>query len=133
MSQDAELTETNIRWLKPDQVEAMRDATHEGRHGPRDDAIVTILYDTGLRRGELAGIDREMLDLDEVHNPSDPTSLPHDRYSTSLTGTDTTSCASRKGNRVADVRNRPQCGSAGERAIRIVIPVIGWDSRGFRR
>jgi len=26
-------TETNIRWLKPDQVEAMRDAAHEGRHG----------------------------------------------------------------------------------------------------
>ncbi|SNZ06104.1 integrase/recombinase XerC/integrase/recombinase XerD [Natronoarchaeum philippinense] len=58
-------TNSNIRWLKPDQVEAMRDAAHEGRHGPRDDAIVTLLYDTGLRRGELVQVDRAMLDLDE--------------------------------------------------------------------
>jgi len=58
-------TETNIRWLKPEQVEAMRDAAHEGRHGQRDDAIVTILYDTGLRRGELSQVDRDMLDLED--------------------------------------------------------------------
>lgn len=44
----------------------MRDAAHEGRHGPRDDAIVTLLYDTGLRRGEMAQVDRGMLDLDEA-------------------------------------------------------------------
>lgn len=43
----------------------MRDAAHEGRHGPRDDAILTLLYDTGLRRGELSQVDREMLDLDD--------------------------------------------------------------------
>lgn len=58
-------TNSNVSWLKPEQVEAMRDAAHEGRHGPRDDAIVTLLYDTGLRRGELAAVNREMLDLDE--------------------------------------------------------------------
>lgn len=57
--------ETNVSWLKPSQVEAMRDAAYEGRHGPRDDAIVTLLYDTGLRRGELMQVNREMLDLDE--------------------------------------------------------------------
>ncbi|RXK46603.1 tyrosine-type recombinase/integrase [Halorientalis pallida] len=57
-------TNSNIRWLKPGQVEAMRDAAYEGRHGPRDDAIVTVLYDTGLRRSELAAVDRAMLDLD---------------------------------------------------------------------
>lgn len=58
-------TKANIHWLKPDQVEAMRDAAHEGRHGLRDDAIATVLYDTGLRRGELAGVDRDMVDLEE--------------------------------------------------------------------
>jgi site-specific recombinase XerD len=64
MSQTTETTNSNIRWLKPEQVEAMRDAAHEGRHGPRDDAILTLLYDTGLRRGELSAVDRAMLDLD---------------------------------------------------------------------
>lgn len=62
---DADSTDSNIHWLKPGQVEAMRDAAHEGRHGPRDDAIVTMLYDTGLRRGELAHVDLDMVDLDE--------------------------------------------------------------------
>lgn len=65
MPNDAGDTETNIHWLKPEQVEAMRDAAHEGRHGPRDDAITTILYDIGLRRGELSEVNRDMLDLDE--------------------------------------------------------------------
>jgi len=55
----------NIRFLKPDQVEAMRDAAYQGRHGQRD-AIVTLLYDTGLRRSELAAVDRDMLDLDDA-------------------------------------------------------------------
>ena len=59
------VTETNISWLKPEQVETMRDAAYEGRHGNRDDAIVTTLYDTGLRREELSGVDRDMLDLDD--------------------------------------------------------------------
>lgn len=58
-------TDTNISWLKPAQIEAMRDAAYEGRHGQRDDAILTLLYDTGLRRQELSLVDREMLDLDE--------------------------------------------------------------------
>ncbi|WP_435099571.1 tyrosine-type recombinase/integrase [Halarchaeum sp. P4] len=58
---------SNIRkcWVKPEQVEAMRDAAHEGHHGPRDDAIVTLLYDTGLRRAELAQVNRDMVDLDD--------------------------------------------------------------------
>jgi integrase len=51
--------------MKPAQVEDLRDAAHEGRHGPRDEALVTLLYDTGLRRGELVGVNRGMLDLDE--------------------------------------------------------------------
>ncbi len=59
-------TETNIHYLKPDQVEAMRDSAYAGNFGGRDDAIITLLYDTGLRRGELAAVDREMLDLEEA-------------------------------------------------------------------
>lgn len=54
---------SNIQWLKPEQVKRMRDVAHEGRHGPRDDAIITLLYDTGLRRAELSQVDRGMLDL----------------------------------------------------------------------
>jgi integrase len=44
-------------------IDAMRNAAHEGRHGSRDDAVVTLLYDTGLRRGELSAVDRLTLDL----------------------------------------------------------------------
>jgi integrase len=65
MAQTDRVTETNISWLKPNQVEAMRDAAYEGRHGDRDDAVVTVLYDTGLRRGELTQVNRGMLDLEE--------------------------------------------------------------------
>lgn len=65
MPQTTDSTNSNVSWLKPDQVEAMRDAAHQGRHGVRDEAIVTILYDTGLRRAELSQVDRDMLDLDD--------------------------------------------------------------------
>lgn len=64
MPETDQQTNTNISWLKPQQIESMRDAAHEGRHGPRDEAIVTLLYDTGLRRDELSQVDRDMLDLD---------------------------------------------------------------------
>jgi integrase len=40
----------------------MRDAAH---HGPRDEAIVTLLCDTGLRRGEAAQLTVDMLDLED--------------------------------------------------------------------
>ena len=43
----------------------MQDAAHDGRYGLRDDASLTILYDSGLRRAELAQVDRAMLDIDE--------------------------------------------------------------------
>jgi len=65
MAESTRSTETNIRYLKPRQVEEMRDAAYRGTQGDRDDAIVTLLYDTGLRRGELAQVDRDMLDLEE--------------------------------------------------------------------
>lgn len=65
MAQTDDSTDSHIRYLKPTQVEDMRDAAYHGTYGDRDDAIVTLLYDTGLRRGELSQVNREMLDLDE--------------------------------------------------------------------
>lgn len=59
------MADSDVHFLKPPQVEAMRDAAHEGRHGHRDDALVTLLYDTGLRRAEAAALTRGMLDLDD--------------------------------------------------------------------
>lgn len=56
---------TDQHWLKPRQVDAVRDAARDGRHPERDDAIVALLYDTGLRRGEASLLDREMVDLDD--------------------------------------------------------------------
>ena len=64
-AQTSDRTDSNIHFVKPEQVEAMRDAAHEGRHGHRDEAIITILYDAGLRRGELSQVDRDMIDLDD--------------------------------------------------------------------
>lgn len=64
MTQTHRETNSNISWLKPQQVEHLRDAAHSGRHGARDEAIVTLLYDTGLRRAELAAVDRDMVDLE---------------------------------------------------------------------
>lgn len=43
----------------------MRDAAHEGSHGHRDEALVTLLYDTGLRHRELSQVNRDMLNLDD--------------------------------------------------------------------
>jgi len=86
MPETARSKKTNIHYLKPHQVEAMRDAAYTGSHGDRDDAIVTLLYDTGLRRGELSQVNRDMVDLDEAelripghiqkHPPNDSTPNP---------------------------------------------------------
>lgn len=67
-----QITMSNIHYVKPEQVEAMRDAAYHGSFGDRDDAIVTVLYDTGLRRAELEAINRDMIDLDaeELRIPS---------------------------------------------------------------
>ena len=55
-------------WLKPKQVSAMRDgavATSAGYLAGRNDAILALPYDTGLRVGELVALNVEMLDLNE--------------------------------------------------------------------
>lgn len=55
-------------WLKPRQVEQMRSAAVANSAtylAARNDAIITTLYDTGLRVGELVQLDGEMLDFED--------------------------------------------------------------------
>lgn len=47
-------------WVKPDQVEALRTAVYRCRPDylqQRDEAIIALMYDTGLRVGELVALD----------------------------------------------------------------------------
>ena len=63
-------------WLKPEQVEQLRDEcltdTCPTYLQDRDEAIVTLAYDAGLRAAELAGLDVDHVDLDAgtVYLPS---------------------------------------------------------------
>lgn len=55
-------------FVKPEQVEAMRNATvaeSANYLSQRNDAIIQVLYDTGLRVGELVQLDIDMVDLDD--------------------------------------------------------------------
>lgn len=64
-------------WLHPGQVQRLRTACYDDRFAPRlrrrNDAILTLAYDTGLRVGELVRLDVDHLDLDDavVSLPSD--------------------------------------------------------------
>ena len=61
--------ETDVpTWLKPDQVDALLDAIHQASPDYlqlRDEALVTLTYDTGLRASEVVGLDAEHLHLDD--------------------------------------------------------------------
>ncbi len=51
-------------WLTPDQIDAMRTACYDRFASylqARNDAIITLMYDTGLRVGELVALDESML------------------------------------------------------------------------
>jgi len=51
-------------WLKPEQVEALRSAVYRCRPDylqQRDDALIALLYDTGLRVAELVAVDVDHL------------------------------------------------------------------------
>ena len=56
-------------WLKPQQVQAMRAAAQSDAFQPylrdRNETLITLLYDTGLRVGEVVQVDVEMLRLDD--------------------------------------------------------------------
>lgn len=65
-----ENTQTSSRastWLKPEQVEQLRDAAYETSHPhlqARNEALVVFLYDTGLRISEALAVQHDgMLDL----------------------------------------------------------------------
>jgi integrase/recombinase XerD len=55
-------------WLKPEQVDELRSATVENSANylaARNDALIGLLYDTGLRVNELTSLGVDMLDLNE--------------------------------------------------------------------
>jgi integrase/recombinase XerC/integrase/recombinase XerD len=55
-------------WLKPEQIEEMRNATvaeSADYLASRNDALIALLADTGLRVAEAVALDTEMLDLSE--------------------------------------------------------------------
>ncbi|MFC4249629.1 tyrosine-type recombinase/integrase [Natribaculum luteum] len=55
-------------WLKPEQVDELRTTTvaeSANYLSLRNDTIIAMLYDSGLRVGELVQLDVDMLDLDE--------------------------------------------------------------------
>lgn len=57
-------------WLKPDQVERLKDAVAEvstDYQSLRNEAIIQLLYDTGLRVGELVQVNTDMVDWEEGH------------------------------------------------------------------
>jgi integrase len=56
-------------WLKPDQIDALLDAVHQASPDYlqlRDEALVTLAYDTGLRAQEVVGLDVDHLHLDDA-------------------------------------------------------------------
>lgn len=63
----AENTDSEVQagvWLKPDQIDKMRTVCYDrfaDYLAPRNEAIITLMYDTGLRVGELVAVDVEML------------------------------------------------------------------------
>lgn len=68
-------------WVTPDQVEALRSACYAAGAGhlrQRNEAISALLYDTGLRVGELVQVDVTLL-----RNRNSEIYLPTDKHSAS--------------------------------------------------
>ena len=59
----------NQTWLKPKQVQTLRDACYDsafaGYLQQRNDAIIALLYDAGLRPCEICGLTTSMFDADD--------------------------------------------------------------------
>mgnify|MGYP002278256230 FL=1 len=55
-------------WLKPEQIDAMRNATVENSAdylATRNDALIALLADTGLRVGEAVAVDVSLIDFED--------------------------------------------------------------------
>lgn len=55
-------------WLKPEQIDAMRNATVENSAdylASRNDTLIALLADTGLRVGEAVAVDVSMIDFED--------------------------------------------------------------------
>lgn len=56
-------------WLKPEQVETMRDVCLSNAFPvylqDRNDALIAVMYDTGLRASEVCGLDTDHFDANE--------------------------------------------------------------------
>ena len=78
-------------WLKPGQIDEMRNATVENSPRylkQRNDSILAVLADTGLRVNELRLLDVDMLDLDDgvIYLPADcQKDYPNDNSPTDTT------------------------------------------------
>ena len=63
----SEITDTKVRakvWLRPGQVDALRSACYEvgvPYLQQRNEAMIALMYDTGVRVGELVAIDADLL------------------------------------------------------------------------
>lgn len=69
-----QISEKAKSWLKPDQIEDMQDAALETGADflqERNEAIILLMYDTGLRNAELCLLDVDMFDLEDrvLHLP----------------------------------------------------------------
>ena len=65
---NSEVQSAEQYWLKPEQVDEMRTVIYECRPDylqARDDALVTLMYDAGLRSKELVALDVDDLDLSD--------------------------------------------------------------------
>lgn len=70
MSEDSTTQTHATTWLQPEQVEAMRTATVEESTeylAERNDALIALLYDSGLRVSETVNLDTKHLHLDESY------------------------------------------------------------------
>ncbi|QIO25119.1 bacterio-opsin activator domain-containing protein [Haloarcula sp. JP-L23] len=68
-------TDRAATWVQPDQIQRLRTGCYDEQFQPRfrqrNEAVITLLYDVGLRVSELVDLDVDHLDLD-----SDELSLP---------------------------------------------------------
>lgn len=63
------MTDDTKLWLKPTQIQALRDACYSDEFADysqaRNDALIALMYDTGIRPGEACGVTVEMFHSDD--------------------------------------------------------------------